>query len=235
MWVCSCGSTVTVPVARIGDRAGGAVHELGHDQLGAHRLGGLDVRVVLARPAGVGLEILGGRLDSLAVDAQDGGPRALVTERVEDAHVLGCGHRHVEGDDRLPSPVFAELLTRARMCAGEHRSEVGVGHLAAQSQRFRTGPVPASWQLAAGGVVLELLLRNRLAQVPHRLLDAGELADRDHRGNPSCTGFSVGRKRLQSAYFFGTFDLEEISDATVCVSGWTMRVREVVEAVTEDA
>ena len=74
---------------RIGDRAGGAMHELGHDQLGAHRLGGLGLRVVLARPAGVGLEILGGSLDSLAVDAQDGGPRALVTERVEDAHVLG--------------------------------------------------------------------------------------------------------------------------------------------------
>ena len=125
--------------------------------------------------------------------------------------------------------MFAELLTRARMCAGEHRGEVGVGHLAAQTQHFRTGSVPSSWQLAAGGVVLELLLRDRLAQVPHRLLDAGELADRDHRGNPSCTRFSVGRKRLQSAYFFGTFDLEEISDATVCVSGSAMRVREAMD------
>ena len=74
MCVCSCGSTVTDAGGRIGHRAGGAMHELGHDQLGAHRLGGLGVRVVLARPAGVGLEILGGGLDSLAVDAQDGGP-----------------------------------------------------------------------------------------------------------------------------------------------------------------
>ena len=45
-------------------------------------------------------------------------------------------------------------------------------------------------------------------------------------------GFSVGRKRLQSAYILESFDLEEISDATVCVSGSSMRVREVVTAVT---
>ncbi len=75
---------------RIGDRPSGAVHELGHDQLGSYGLCGLGVRGVLARPACVGLEIVGGSLDALAVDAQDGGPRALVTERVEDAHVLGC-------------------------------------------------------------------------------------------------------------------------------------------------
>ncbi len=217
----------------IGDRAGRAMHELGHDQLCAHRLGGLGVRVVLARPAGAGLEILGGGLDSLAVDAQDGRPGALVTERVEDAHVLGCGYGHVEGDDRLPSPVLAELLARARICAAEYRGEVGVDHLAAQTQHFSAGSSPASRQLTAGGVVLELLLRNRLAQVPHRLLDAGELADGDHRGDPSCTGLSVRRKRLQSAYFFGTFDLEEISDATVCVSGSAMRVREAMMAVRD--
>jgi len=45
-------------------------------------------------------------------------------------------------------------------------------------------------------------------------------------------GFSVGRKRLQSAYFFGTFDLDEISDATVCGLGSSMRVREAMMAVT---
>jgi hypothetical protein len=47
-------------------------------------------------------------------------------------------------------------------------------------------------------------------------------------------GFSVGRKRLQSAYFFGTFHLEEISGATVCVSGSAMGVREAVKAVKTD-
>ncbi len=129
--------------------------------------------------------------------------------------------------------MFAEVLTRARVRAGEHRREVGVSHLAAQSERLRAEAGPASWGLAAGGVVLELLLCDRVAQVPHRLLDTGELTDRDHRGNPSCMSFSVGRKRLQSAYFFGTFDLEEISDATVCGLGWSMHVREVVKAGQE--
>ena len=160
------------------------MHELGHDQLGAHRLRGLGRRVELPRPAGVVLEIVGGCLDSLAVDAQDRGARALVTERVQDAHVLGCGHGDVEGDDRLRPPVFAEVLTGAWMCAGEHRREVGVDHLAAQPERLRAGAGPASRRLAASGVVLELLVRDRLAQVSHRLLDAGELADGDHREKP---------------------------------------------------
>ena len=118
------------------------------------------------------------------MDAQDGGARVLVAERVQDAHVLRCGHRDVERDDRLRPPVFAEILARAWMCAGEHRREVGVDHLAAQPERLSAGAVPASRRLTASGVVLELLLRDRFAEIPHRLLDAGELADGDHRENP---------------------------------------------------
>ena len=186
--------------ARIGDRPRGAMHKLGHDELGADRLRRPGLRVVLASPACVFLEIAGGCLDSLAVDAQDGGAGALVAERIEDAHVLRCRHRDVERDDRLCAPVPAEVRAGARMCAGEHRREVGVDHLAVQPECLSAGAVPASRRLTASGVVLELLMGDGFAEIPHRLLDAGELADGDHRENPYCTSSSVGAKRLQSAY-----------------------------------
>ena len=136
------------------------------------------------------------------MDMQGGRTCALVAERVEDAHVLRCRHRDVEGDDRLRPPVSAEVHTRAWMCAAEHRREVGVDHLAVQPEGLSAGAVPASRQLTASGVVLDLLLCDGLAEVPHRLLDAGELADGDHRENPCCTSSSVGAKRLPSAYIF---------------------------------
>src|SRR5487761_235539 len=88
------------------------------------------------------------------------------------------------------------------MCAAEHRREIGVDHLTVQPEGLGSGAVPASRRLTASGVVLDPLVGDGLAEIPHRLLDAGELADGDHRENPCCTSSSVGAKCLQSAYIF---------------------------------
>ena len=59
---------------------------------------------------------------------------------------------------------------------------------------------PASRQLTASGVVLELLVGHGLAQVANRLLDAGEFADRDHRAE---SVFRAGEGEMPtSAYSF---------------------------------
>ncbi len=165
---------------RIGHGTRGAVHELGHHQAGAHRFRTLALGVELPRPAGVRLEVLGGGAHALVVDAQDGRASVVVAERVEDAHVLGCGHGDVEGDHVLARPVASQILRGGRVLAAQDRGEVGVGHLAAQPKRLRPEAPPAARQLATGGVVLELLIGHGLAQVANRLLDAGEFADGDH-------------------------------------------------------
>ena len=165
---------------RIGHGTRGAVHELGHHQAGAHRFRALALGVELPRPAGVRLQVLGGGAHALVVDAQDGRASAVVAERVEDAHVLGCGHGDVEGDHVLARPVASQILRGGRVLAAQDRGEVGVGDLAAQTERLRPETPPAARQLATGGVVLELLIGHGLAQVANRLLDAGEFADGDH-------------------------------------------------------
>ena len=217
--------------AWIGDRPRRAMHELGHDQLGAHRFRGPSPRVELTSPACVLLEIVGGCLDSLAVDAQDGCARALVAERIEDAHVLRCGHRDVERDDRLRPPVFTEIFTRAWMCAAEHRREVGVDHLAAQTEGFSAGAVPASRRLTASGVVLDLLVGNRLAQIPHRLLDAGELPDRDHRENPCLHELQRRGETPTERLHFRSSIAAATAGVIVCELGSVMRAREVLRTV----
>ena len=81
---------MTDPEDGVGHRPGGAVQELGHHEPGTHGLGLARFGIELPPPGGVVLQVLSSSLDALAMDAQDRGPGALVTERVEDAHVLGC-------------------------------------------------------------------------------------------------------------------------------------------------
>ena len=165
---------------RIGYGTRGAVHELGHHQVRAHRFGALALGVELPGPAGVCLEVLGSGAHALVMDAQDGCASVVVSERVEDAHVLGCRHGDVERDHVLARPVASEVLRGGRVLATEDSGEIGVGHLAAQPKGLRPGSMPAARRLATGGVVLELLIGHGLAQVADRLLDAGEFADGDH-------------------------------------------------------
>ncbi len=165
---------------RIGYGTRAAVHELGHDQVRADRFRALALGVELACPAGVSLQVVGGGAHALVVDAQDGRASVVVAERVEDAHVFGCGHRDVEGDHVLARPVASQILRGGRVLAAQDRGEIGVGHIAAQSKRLRPEAPPAARRLATGGVVLELLISHCLAQVANRLLDAGEFADGDH-------------------------------------------------------
>ena len=165
---------------RIGHGTRGAVHELGHHQMGAHRFRTLALGVELPRPAGVRLQVLCGSVHALVVDAQDGRASVVVAERVEDAHVLGCGHGDIEGDHVLARPVAAQILRSGRVLPAQDRGEVGVGDLAAKAERLCPGPPPPARRLATGGVVLELLIGHGLAKVANRLLDAGEFADGDH-------------------------------------------------------
>ena len=231
MCVCSCGSTVTVPVA--GSVTGRAVRWTNSGMTSLARTASVVLVSGLywrAQPA------LAWRYSAAACTprrgcagwwtvcarrrARRGCSRPWVLTRSRrrrrpSVSASVCRAPHPCVDVCRPAP-------RRSRCRSPRRADPTLPHRARSTSR----------QLTASGVVLELLLRYRLAQIPHRLLDAGELADRDHRGNTSCTSFSVGRERLQSAYFFGTFDLEEISDATVCDLGSSMPVREVVKAVT---
>ena len=188
---------------RIGHRPRGAVHELGHDQLGAHRLGGLGRPGCTAAPS---------RRWPGDTRRRPGLPRrgcaGWWTACARHRARRGCSRPWVRTPRRRrrrPS-ASASVGRGPHPCADAVPASTAAKSVSVTSprrpERLRTGPGPASRQLAASGVVLELLLRDRLAQVAHRLLDAGELADGDHRGNPSCTGFSVGRKRLQQRLLF---------------------------------
>ena len=86
------------------------------------------------------------------------------------------------------------------------------------SPRSPSASAPAPFhvgELTVSGIVLELMLRDGLAQIPHRLLDARELADGDHREDPCCTSSSVRGKRLQSAYIFAS-QLAATAGVIVC-------------------
>ena len=187
--------------ARIGDRPRGAVHELGRHQLGAHRLGGPRLRVELASPTGVSLEIVGGCLDFLAMDGRMVA-RAPVAQRDRTLTSSGAD----TATSKATTDCVRQCLPRSSPVHGCVPPSTAAKSVSITSPRRPRASAPAPFQrpgeLTASGVVLDLLVGNRFAEIPHRLFDAGELADGDHRENPCCTSSSVRAKRLQSAYIF---------------------------------